>query len=152
MKIDLRQTGDDFELEAVNEQGNKVQIDSAPEFGGHDSGLRPMQLLLCALGGCSAIDVISILKKQKEKVRLQVSVEGLREKEGDYSLFRSIHLHFRFSDAISPDKARRAIALSLDKYCSVAKTLEPTARISYDLSIDGVQNHTADSEPTLQTN
>lgn len=136
MKINIRQTDDDFALEAVNEQGNKVQMDSAPEFGGRGAGLRPMQLLLCALGGCSAIDVISILKKQRENVHLEVSVEGRREKAGDCSLFRSIHLHFHFTTPVDPDKARRAIELSLEKYCSVAKTLEPTAQIRYDMTVE----------------
>lgn len=135
MKIKIKQLNEDFHLEATNEDGNTIQMDSAPDFGGSGRGMRPMQLLLSALGGCSAIDVISILKKQNQHAGLVVDVEGIREKTGDVSLFKEIFLHFRFTTGVDPLKAERAVKLSLEKYCSVAKTLEPTARISYKLSI-----------------
>lgn len=136
MKIQIKQLNTDFNLLATNEEGNTVVMDSAREFGGAGKGMRPMQLLLSALGGCSAIDVISILKKQKQQnISLEIEVEGIREKTGDYSLFRTITLHFKFTGTVEIEKAERAVSLSLEKYCSVAKTLEPTAEINYTISI-----------------
>lgn len=136
MKIEIKQLGTGFNLEATSEDGQKLLMDSARESGGTGKGMRPMQLVLAALGGCSAIDVISILKKQKINCQLEIEVEGIREKKGDYSLFREICLCFKFLGRIDSHKAERAIKLSLDKYCSVAKTLEPTARIIYKIVIN----------------
>lgn len=137
MKIKLKQLGEDFHLEATNEEGNTVQLDSAPGHGGKGMGMRPMQLLLVALGGCSAIDILTILKKQREVgSSLEIEVDGNREKAGDYSLFKTILIHFKFSGSVDYQKAERAVKLSLEKYCSVAKTLEPTARITYQITIN----------------
>lgn len=124
-------------MEAANEDGNVIHMDSSPDIGGQGKGMRPMQLLLAAVGGCSAIDVILILKKQKQKIdSFEVEVEGEKEKIEDHSLFRDICLHFKMKGAIDHEKADRAIRLSLDKYCSVSKTLEPTAKITYKISIN----------------
>ncbi len=124
-------------MEAKNEDGNSIQMDSAPDIGGEGKGMRPMQLLLAAVGGCSAIDVILILKKQKQIIEdFEVEIEGEREKIEDYSLFRDICLHFKFKGQVDKDKAERAVKLSVDKYCSVSKTLEPTAKISFKVSVN----------------
>jgi len=137
MKIKLRQLDEDFHLEATNEEGNSVLLDSAPGYGGKGKGMRPMQLLLVALGGCSAIDILTILKKQREVgSSLEIEVDGSREKAGDYSLFKIILIHFKFTGSVDYLKAERAVKLSLEKYCSVAKTLEPTARITYQITIN----------------
>ena len=137
MKISIKRTDDDFAMEAVNEDGNLLQMDGAINIGGHATGFRPMQLLLAAVGGCSAIDVILILKKQKQIIEdFDVEVEGEREKIGDYSLFRDITLHFKIKGEVELDKAERAVKLSLEKYCSVSKTLEPTAKINYKVTVN----------------
>lgn len=137
MKISISRTDNDFQMKAVNENGNTLVMDGAPDIGGHDSGFRPMQMLLAAVGGCSAIDVILILKKQKQVIEsLDIEVEGEREKLADYSLFRNIVLHFKIKGKIDKQKADRAIKLSLEKYCSVSKTLEPTAKITYKLTLN----------------
>jgi putative redox protein len=126
-------------MEAKNEDGNSIQMDSAPDIGGEGKGMRPMQLLLVAVGGCSAIDVILILKKQKQVIEdFEVEVEGEREKIEDYSLFRDICLHFKFKGKVDQEKAERAVKLSVDKYCSVSKTLEPTAKITYKVSVNEI--------------
>lgn len=123
-------------MEAANEEGNTLMMDGSPDIGGEGKGMRPMQLLLAALGGCSAIDVILILKKQRQEIiSFEVEVEGEREKTGDYSLYRDIVLHFIMSGNIDEAKAEKAVALSLEKYCSVAKTLEPTAKIAHKITI-----------------
>jgi putative redox protein len=137
MKINIKRIDDDFNMEATNEDGNTLLMDGAPDIGGHGKGMRPMQLLLAAVGGCSAIDVILILKKQKQIIEsFEIEVDGEREKIEDYSLFKNICLHFKIKGEVDPDKAERAVKLSVEKYCSVSKTLEPTAKITYKISIN----------------
>lgn len=137
MKINIKRIDNDFNMEAVNSDGNTILMDGSNEIGGHGKGMRPMQLLLTAVGGCSAIDVIMILKKQKQNIKsFEVEVEGEREKIEEYSLFRDIVLHFKIKGDVDFDKAERAVKLSLEKYCSVSKTLEPTAKISYKLTVN----------------
>lgn len=137
MKISISRTDDDFQMKAINESGNELLMDGSLAIGGHESAFRPMQLLLAAVGGCSSIDIILILKKQKQQIdSFDVEVEGDRESVEEYSLFRNIVLHFKIKGNLDHDKAEKAIKLSLEKYCSVSKTLEPTAKISYKLSIN----------------
>lgn len=138
MKISIKRTDNNFQMEAVNEDGNKLVMDAASGIGGHNTGFRPMQMLLAAVGGCSAIDVILILKKQKQEIEsFEIEVEGEREKtEKDYSLFKDICIHFIIKGKVDKEKAERAIKLSIEKYCSVSKTLEPTARITHKLTLN----------------
>ena len=137
MKINIKRIDDDFNMQAVNEDGNALLMDGSPDIGGHGKGMRPMQLLLAAVGGCSAIDVILILKKQKQIIEsFEIEVDGEREKIEDYSLFRDIVLHFKIKGKVDLDKAERAVKLSIEKYCSVSKTLEPTAKITYKITVN----------------
>lgn len=137
MKINIKRIDDDFNMEAINEDGNTLLMDGAPDIGGHGKGMRPMQLLLVAVGGCSAIDVILILKKQKQIIEsFEIEVEGEKEKIEGYSLFRNVTLHFKIKGQVDLDKAERAVKLSIDKYCSVSKTLEPTAKITYKVTVN----------------
>jgi len=137
MKINIKRLNDDFHMEASNEDGNVLHMDGSPEIGGQGKGMRPMQLLLAAVGGCSAIDVILILKKQKQIIEsFEVEVDGEREKIEDYSLFREICLNFKIKGKVDLDKAERAVKLSMEKYCSVSKTLEPTAKITYKVTLN----------------
>jgi putative redox protein len=137
MKINIQRVNDAFHMEAKNEDGAIIHMDASPEIGGLNKGFRPTQLLLAAVGGCSAVDVILILKKQKQIItNFEVEVDGEKESVEEYSLFRDICLHFKLEGDIDPIKAEKAIQLSLDKYCSVSKTLEPTARITFKLSIN----------------
>jgi len=137
MKINIKRINDNYHMEASNEEGSKLSMDASPDIGGENKGMRPMQMLLAAVGGCSAIDVILILKKQKQVIEsFEVEVEGEREKIEEYSLFRDITLHFKMKGKIDKDKAERAVQLSIDKYCSVSKTLEPTAKITYKVTVN----------------
>lgn len=137
MKIYLKRTDRDFALEAQNEEGNKFVMDASTDVGGNGKGMRPMQVVLSALGGCSAIDVILILRKQKQTVTsFEIELEAEREKINEYSLFKDITLHFKIKGEVAFEKAERAIQLSFEKYCSVAKTLEPTASIHYTLTVN----------------
>jgi putative redox protein len=139
MRINLKRVDNDFNFEASNDDGNTISIDGAPDIGGHNKGMRPMQLLLAALGGCAAIDIILILKKQKQVIEFfDIEVDGEREattSEG-VSLFRTIEVHFILKGNIEQSKAERAVQLSMEKYCSVTKTLEPTAKITHRVTIN----------------
>ena len=136
MRIEVKRLNDAYLMEAVNDTGNTVRIDSAVANGGNGEGVRPMQMLLMALAGCSAIDVIGILKKQRQELRdLNITVDGERESGKDVNLFKNIHVHFTFEGNVDEEKAGRAVSLSLDKYCSVAKTLEKSAVITHSFSV-----------------
>lgn len=136
IKIEINRVNDGFHMEAVNEQGNTVNIDASPEIGGTNQGMRPMQLLLAAMGGCSSIDLINILKKQKQPLKdLKVTVTGERQKDAVPSLYTEVHAHFRLFGDLDADKVQKAVNLSVDKYCSVAKTLESNATITHSFEI-----------------
>jgi putative redox protein len=83
-----------------------------------------MQALLMALGGCSGIDIVSILKKQKQEAGdITMIITGEREKDKEPALWKYIHIKFQFTGSVDEGKAKKACALSMDKYCSVAATL-----------------------------
>lgn len=124
MKIALKRIDDGFNMEAVDEQGHKVLMDSSIENGGKNNGVRPMQMLMMGLGGCSAIDVVIILKKQRQEITdFRIEIEADREKGKEPSLWEKAHIVFHLSGNIDADKAARAVELSMNKYCSVAETL-----------------------------
>jgi len=136
MKIEINRVNEAVHLEAINEQGCIVQVDGAPEIGGMNKGMRPMQLLLVSLGSCSSMDVLSILKKQKQTPKkYRVIINGERVQGKVPSLFSEVNMHFEFTGMLDKKKVERAIDLSVNKYCSVAKTLEPTARITTSYTI-----------------
>lgn len=136
MKIEINRLNDGYWMEAINEGGNKMHMDASPDIGGTDHGFRPMQLLLTALGGCSAIDLISILKKQKQELEdITITVTGDREKDTVPSLFREVHVHFSLYGNLEVDKVKKAVSLAVEKYCSVAKTLEKTATVTHSFEI-----------------
>jgi putative redox protein len=136
IRIELKRLNDAFHFEAANENGNSVHIDASPDIGGTNQGMRPMQLLLAALGGCSSIDVVNILKKQKQELKdIQVTITGEREKDAIPSLYTEVHAHFKLFGKLDKDKAEKAVNLAVDKYCSVAKTLEKTAKVTHSFEI-----------------
>jgi putative redox protein len=138
MNVSINWLQKDFHMEAGNEEGGKIRIDGKTNIGGIEGGMSPMQLLLAGIGGCSAIDVISILEKQKQtltNLSVEVNADKQKLKEG-YSEFKTIHLHFKLSGDLEPKKVERALKLSITKYCSVSKALEKGSEISYDYEIE----------------
>ena len=124
-KIELSRVSGDFGFEATDENNHIVRMDSSPESGGQNFGVRPMQTLLMGLGGCSAIDVIAILKKQRQQVTdCKMIINGEREKGVEPSLWKDINIEFHLYGNIDEDKAAKAVELSINKYCSVAATLK----------------------------
>jgi putative redox protein len=138
IKIELNRLNDAFHFSAENEDGVTVHLDSSPDSGGMNLGMRPMQMLLAAMGGCSAIDIISIMKKQRQDLRdLKITVSGERKPDTVPSLYQSVHAHYKLFGDLDPVKVEKAIILSIDKYCSVSKTLEKAgAKISYTFEIN----------------
>lgn len=122
--VEIKRVSGEYGFEASDAQGNTVRLDNSLDSGGSNFGVRPMQSLLIALGSCSGIDVISILKKQRQELKgYSMKIEGEREKTGDMSLWKTVHVTFDLSGNIDQDKAYKACQLSVDKYCSVAETL-----------------------------
>ncbi len=137
MQIEVRRVNDAYHMEGKNEGGNTVQIDASPAIGGQGMGARPMEMLLFGLAGCSGIDVVSILKKQKsDPGAFEISVTGEREADAVPSPFKKIHVHFRFHGSPDRDKLQRAIDLSMMKYCSAAATLRASSEITYDFTVE----------------
>lgn len=138
MRIELKRLDDAFHFEAKSETGNIANMDAGENIGGHNKGVRPMQMLLMGLGGCSAIDIVMILKKQKQVIDdFEISIDGEREEGKEPSLWKNVLVHFKLKGQIEIEKAERAVKLSMDKYCSVSKTLELAgACISYKVSVN----------------
>ncbi|MDQ7787076.1 MAG: OsmC family protein [Thermodesulfovibrionales bacterium] len=116
--------------------GHAIMMDGDKSVGGENTGPRPMELLLIAAGGCSGMDIISILKKKKQDVTgLEINVSG--NKAEDYpKKFTEIILEFIVKGRrIEESAVKRAVELSMTKYCSVKATLQGTAKINYSFKI-----------------
>ena len=118
--------------------GHGVIMDGAPEYGGRNIGIRPMEMLLIGLAGCTGFDVVQILKKGREVVTgCEVEVEAERA-EKPPKVFTRIHLHYRVSgDGLSPKQVERAVSLSKDKYCSASIMLAKSAELTHEVTLDG---------------
>ena len=116
--------------------GHAIVMDGDPKVGGHNTGLRPMELLLVGLGGCAGMDVISIMKRKKQDVTgLDINVKG-QKAENYPKKFTDINIAFIIKGRnISEDAVKKSIDLSMNKYCSVKATLEGSAKINYSYKI-----------------
>lgn len=136
MKIHLKRLNDNYLFETVNERGDVVHLDNKSEPA--PKGASPMELLLMGIAGCSGIDIVMILKKQQlEMTNFEIDVEGMRVAGEVPNVFRKIHLKVYIDGDIPANKAKRAVDLSLEKYCSVAKMLEKTAEITSEVILNG---------------
>lgn len=137
MKVELKRVNDAVHFEASASSSKvKVHIDGSPEIGGLGLGVRPMEMVLMALASCSSLDLVSILKKQKQDLKdFSVSVEAER-REQIPTVFTKIHMTFTLKGDIDPAKAERAAELAVKKYCSVHDMLVAGGvEISYSLNI-----------------
>lgn len=116
--------------------GHSVVMDGPPELGGRNLGVRPMEMLLLGLGGCSSFDVVLILQKSKQQVMdCEVEIEAERA-DNEPKVFTRIHLHFIVTGRnLSTDKVARAIKLSAEKYCSASIMLAKTAEVTHDFEV-----------------
>jgi len=134
MTVHLEQINDAIQFRGQTESGYAVTVASSDE----QEGARPMELVALSLGGCSSIDVLSILEKQRQTVdAFDVDVEAERVTDETPAVFTSLHVHYRVDGDVEPDKVRRAIDLSLGTYCSVSHMLDATASISYAFTVNG---------------
>lgn len=116
--------------------GHAIVMDGDKEVGGRNTGARPMELLLIGLGGCSGMDVVSILKKKKQEINgVEIKVKG--EKAENYpKKFTDIDIEFIVRGRnVSEDAVKRAVELSMEKYCSVKATLESSAKVTRSYKI-----------------
>ncbi|MBA9078148.1 OsmC family protein [Rufibacter quisquiliarum] len=137
IRIEMNRVGGDYGFEARDANGHVITTDTSPESGGMNFGVRPMQMLLMALGGCSGIDVVMILKKQRQEITgFKMDISGEREAGKEPSLWKQVHVIFELQGPIDPAKAERACQLSMEKYCSVAETLRRAgAEITWEVRV-----------------
>jgi len=117
--------------------GHAIVMDGAPESGGRNLGLRPMEMLLVGLGGCTAFDVVHILEKGREAVSgCEVEVEAERA-ESEPKVFTKIHLTYKVRGrGLKPSAVERAIKLSAEKYCSASVMLGKTAKLTHSWTVE----------------
>lgn len=137
MKASLNFTGgaEGASWRAETESGHSLVVDGAPEIGGLGLGARPLELMLLGLGGCTAMDVLSILRKKRQRVvdcRVELSAERAEEHP---RVFTQIHIHFKVIGDVQETAVERAIELSHSKYCSAHKMLSATAEITSSFEV-----------------
>lgn len=124
-----------YKLIASNSEGKTAVLDGPPTIGGKGDGLRPMEMVLMGLAGCSSFDLLSILKKQRQIVDdMEIVVRGNRANAVP-SVYTDIHLHYILKGKIEESKLRKALTFAVEKYCSVAEMLNKTAKITWDYEI-----------------
>jgi len=138
-KILLQRVKGDFGFDAKDTFGHTITMDTSEETGGNNFGVRPMQMLLMGLGGCSAIDIVTILKKQRQQVDdFAIEIEGEREEGKEPSLWKNVRIKYFLKGQIETEKAKRACELSMGKYCSVAATLlQSGTKITWNVKVNG---------------
>lgn len=135
MKATIKWTGD-VSFTGTADSGHSVIMDGAPESGGHNKGSRPMELVLIGMGGCTAFDVVHILRKSRQEIADCVAQIEAQRAETDPKVFTHIHVHFVVTGKnLDARKVHHAIELSATKYCSASIMLGQTARITHDFEI-----------------
>lgn len=128
---------DGMSFAAETGSGHVVLMDGAPEAGGRNLAPRPMELVLAGTGGCTAFDVVLILKRGRQEVTgCEVKLSAERA-ESDPKVFTRIHFHYRVRGrGLKADAVERAVRLSAEKYCSASAMLAKTAAITHDWTIE----------------
>lgn len=136
MKLELKRASGNFGMVVKNQTGQTISFDANSNIGGQGFGVRPMEAVAASLAACSSIDILLILKKQKQLVEeFSVQIDAERT-EAVPAIFKRIELEFQFKGNLLPDQVKRAVDLSMTKYCSVSKILEPTCEIIYTVSLN----------------
>ncbi len=136
MECKVKWTGDGMSFLAETGSNHSFVMDGAPDAGGRNMAPRPMEMLLAGTGGCTAFDVVMILKKGRHAITgCEVSLEAERA-DTEPQVFTRIHFHFIVrGKKLNPEAVARAIELSKDKYCSASIMLGKTAAITHDFEI-----------------
>ena len=136
MKATIKWTGD-VGFSGTTESGHTILMDGAPEAGGRNKGSRPMEVVLIGTGGCTAFDVVHILRKSRQEITDCAAEVEAQRAETDPKVFTHIHIHFIVSGKdLDPKKIQHAIELSATKYCSASIMLAKTAKITHDFEIN----------------
>lgn len=124
-----------------SQSGHAVVLDGAPENGGRNIGMRPMEMLLIGMGGCTSFDVVTILKKARQPiVDCEAEIEAERADEVP-KVFTKIHVHFVITgNNLSETQVERAVKLSAEKYCSASIMLSKSVEITHDFEIKPAQD------------
>jgi len=140
MNVSLERINEDYLFEVTNSNGMSIRLDNKSKASGEVQGVSPMELLLMGVAGCSSIDIVAILNKQKINPKgLKMEVQGHRHENEVPALFYQIDITIYLEGNFSAEKAKRAAQLSFDKYCSVSKTLESTAKINHKVILNGIE-------------
>lgn len=135
MKVTVSRIDDAFHLESRTEDGHVTYTDAGPATGGHNLAMRPMQMVLSAMGSCSLIDVIFLLNKQRQPLKhVEVEMEGTRRDE-DPKVFTKIHLNYRCYGPLDEKKVERACRLSMENMCSVSLMLKKAVEITWSYEV-----------------
>lgn len=136
MKVYLTKLKDKLQFEGVNSSNDALTIGAAESLGGTGLGTCPMELLLHAVAGCASVDVCLILGKQSQVIKsYQVITQG-RRVDAVPAFFEAIHMEFILTGDLDDKKVKRAVELSVEKYCSVAKTIDEKVKITYEYRIN----------------
>lgn len=135
MKMQLRWQ-DQLLFLGQTESGHCVAIDGPPDVGGQNLGMRPMEMLLLGLGGCTGIDIVTILQKGRHTLtQFSLEVSGDRAEQVP-KVFTQIHVHYRLAGpTLTPAVVERAIKLSSEKYCSASIMLGATAQLTHSYEL-----------------
>ncbi len=135
VKANVKYTGG-MQFVASSDSGHAVVMDAGPEVGGSNTGSRPMELLLMGIGGCSGMDIISILKKKKQNVTgLEANVTGTMSDDYPQKYTEITIEYIVRGRGVTEEAVKRAVQLSMDKYCSVKATLKGAAQIRFSYRI-----------------
>lgn len=136
MNITIKRIDDAYLMESISPEGQTVRSDATLDIGGRGQGMRPTQMLLASLGSCSSIDVIELLRKQRQPLQhIELDVSGQRTDDIP-RVFTDIHVHYRLYGELEPGKVERACRISMEKLCSITKMLEKAATITWSYAID----------------
>ena len=132
---------EDVNFIGESETGHAVILDGAPENGGRNIGMRPMEMLLIGMGACTAFDVVTILKKSRQPiVDCVAEIDAIRAEEIP-KVFTAIHVHFVITgNNLNETQVGRAVTLSAEKYCSASIMLSKSVAITHDYEIRSVKD------------
>jgi len=130
MNFTIQLAADGSHTIGMDAAGNTVNMYLPETAGGNATGIRPMQMLILGVGGCTAVDVLMILKKKRQIVEdFRIEITATRENDKEPALWESAHLKYYFKGEVDLEKAKHAIDLSISKYCSASETLRSAGSV-----------------------
>ena len=140
MRVTLDRIDANFYFRGRNKDGAETFFDLGTKEGGTGKAPGAMQTVAMALGACSAVDVVMILRKARQEIEhLHIDIDYERAKDQTPAVFTNIHVHYSLDGELDPKKVKRAVQLSIEKYCSVSAMLRKTATIEYSFSVNGTR-------------